>query len=569
MMVKVNVHRFFYGEASFYKMQLLQDKITKIYILWTRWGRLGDTGEYQRTPFNTLEDAVKEFKKVFLQKTGNKWEDVKSFEENPKKYKLKELDGKAITKLNDKVEFSANNTDINILLKPFKLKDNIKSTLSQELNDLFELVANQKIAQAYIKRIQSSVPTATITAIDSYAIVEANKTLNEIATLIKEIHSTNRVADHTKVRECYSKLYTLSDKYYELLSPTLYRYTAIKPITDNNQLEQQRKILTDIYDTEVALKLIGGAKLRKKEIHPNDYFVKALNVKVLQLDEKSKEYLFIKQCIERTGGDKLDPKATSIHLILKISPRSSLPAEEEELFSEVHNHTLLWHGTSVTNLLGILSQGLRISPLSANLAGNLYGDAIYFSDSLSKSLGYADYGLELKVVLLCEVALGNVFNCVGGGYQHSTMRKDYHSIKITPQVGPSIFGKTEENVIFPAGEMERYERPYFIEKGVKYTDYQKYKEQKEQKKSYLSLGEKRFKKDEVEEDEKSEKEEKGEVTKEEFLKPSFKSYTIPKSELSVFESDNAAGVSEYLIKNPVQARVRYIVVLRDTTMSKD
>jgi len=306
-MVVVNVRRFLYGEANFYKMQLLQDKATKIYILWTRWGRLGDTGEYQRTPFNTLEDAVKEFKKVFLQKTGNKWENVGNFEEKPRKYKLKELNGKAITKQKDKVVFSSSTKDIKILLKSFNLKKSKESTLSKELKGLFALAADTKITQACIKRIQSSISTATITAIDSSAIEEANKILNEIDGIIKELDAMKRFENQEKVTQGYSRMYTLSDRYYELLSPTVYKYAAIEPITRNHQVEEQRKILIDIYDVEVALKLIGGAKLRIKEIHPYDYFLKALNVKILQLNENTKEYEFIKQCMKKTGADKLNP----------------------------------------------------------------------------------------------------------------------------------------------------------------------------------------------------------------------------------------------------------------------
>ena len=39
----------------------------------TRWGRIGEIGAHQRTPFTTIEKAVEEFSKIFEQKTKNVW----------------------------------------------------------------------------------------------------------------------------------------------------------------------------------------------------------------------------------------------------------------------------------------------------------------------------------------------------------------------------------------------------------------------------------------------------------------------------------------------------------------
>ena len=59
-----------------------------MYILFTNWGRIGDEGQYQQTPFPTKDEAVKEFKKIFRAKTGNYWKDVHFFETHDNKYRL-------------------------------------------------------------------------------------------------------------------------------------------------------------------------------------------------------------------------------------------------------------------------------------------------------------------------------------------------------------------------------------------------------------------------------------------------------------------------------------------------
>ena len=95
-LIKIDVKASYYGTNVFYVIQLLHDKAKDLYLLWTRWGRIGDFGQYQRTPFPTLMQAQMEFEKVFRQKSGNKWADVNTFVNVPKRYKLRQLSGKTV-----------------------------------------------------------------------------------------------------------------------------------------------------------------------------------------------------------------------------------------------------------------------------------------------------------------------------------------------------------------------------------------------------------------------------------------------------------------------------------------
>jgi len=78
----------YYSKNVFYRMQILLEKVRNVYILFTRWGRIGEEGQYQQTPFGTKEECVKEFCKIFLEKSGNEWANKGSFEKKPKKYQL-------------------------------------------------------------------------------------------------------------------------------------------------------------------------------------------------------------------------------------------------------------------------------------------------------------------------------------------------------------------------------------------------------------------------------------------------------------------------------------------------
>jgi len=74
---KVDINKYCYGEFLFYHIQLLVNDKKKMYNLITRWGRFGDQGQYQNTPFTDLDEAIKEYNKIFLSKTGNEWDKIK------------------------------------------------------------------------------------------------------------------------------------------------------------------------------------------------------------------------------------------------------------------------------------------------------------------------------------------------------------------------------------------------------------------------------------------------------------------------------------------------------------
>ncbi len=79
-LTKVDLKNGIYGDYVFYKMQLLHDSNRDLYLVFTRWGRIGEDGMNQRTPFNKIEDAKEEFKKIFKQKTGgNNFEELDKF----------------------------------------------------------------------------------------------------------------------------------------------------------------------------------------------------------------------------------------------------------------------------------------------------------------------------------------------------------------------------------------------------------------------------------------------------------------------------------------------------------
>jgi predicted DNA-binding WGR domain protein len=73
----------------FYKIQLLHDTNRDLYVVLTRYGRIGEPGMNQRSPFPDVEDAKKEFATIFKLKSSNEWDTaLTNFVKQPKKYNL-------------------------------------------------------------------------------------------------------------------------------------------------------------------------------------------------------------------------------------------------------------------------------------------------------------------------------------------------------------------------------------------------------------------------------------------------------------------------------------------------
>lgn len=123
LMTKIDLKFARSGLYNFYKMQVVHNTSAGLYVLLTRWGRIGDQGQHQMTPFSAEKDAIAEFKSIYKSKSGNLWESEK-FENKPGKYRLVDPENRKST--------NQNQIDIKISLKSDK-----KSLLSKPLQSLF------------------------------------------------------------------------------------------------------------------------------------------------------------------------------------------------------------------------------------------------------------------------------------------------------------------------------------------------------------------------------------------------------------------------------------------------
>lgn len=82
---------------------------------------------------------------------------------------------------------------------------------------------------------------------------------------------------------------------------------------------------------------------------------------------------------------------------------------------KIGNLVQVFHGTSEANLLSILKTGMKVSPpSSAYIAGKMFGNGVYGSETASKSLGYTfgRWGGSSSTsgwLFICDFAMGNAW----------------------------------------------------------------------------------------------------------------------------------------------------------------
>lgn len=172
-MTKVDLKNGLYGDYVFYHMQLLEDTNRDLFVVFTRWGRIGEAGMNQRAPFGSIEEARKEFCTIFKQKTGgNDYNDLDNFTKAKKKYNLAHVNY-AVVKYQD-------------YMAPFDYKVCPKSHLDKPVQDLFEEIANVSMYKKALSQTGLDQEIMPINGLKKETIAEAKNILLLLTTVLEE-----------------------------------------------------------------------------------------------------------------------------------------------------------------------------------------------------------------------------------------------------------------------------------------------------------------------------------------------------------------------------------------------
>lgn len=156
-------------------------------------------------------------------------------------------------------------------------------------------------------------------------------------------------------------------------------------------------MLQTLEDIQVFTKILDEGKI-SSDINELDSNYLKLNTTITPVP-KGATYDLLQKYVKNTHATTHTAYKLEIMDIYEINKE----IESKRFKEEIGNKWLLWHGSRLTNYVGILSQGLRIAPPEAPVTGYMFGKGVYFADMVTKSANYCFTSRENNVgmLLLC------------------------------------------------------------------------------------------------------------------------------------------------------------------------
>jgi poly [ADP-ribose] polymerase len=227
-------------------------------------------------------------------------------------------------------------------------------------------------------------------------------------------------------------------------------------LSTRERLLEKHEMLKALVEMEIASKLLDttqGGDAAAAVMHPLDVHYGKLKCQLDPVAHGSDVFSRINAYMQNTHA------ATHSMYTLELVDLWDVHREGEAArfapWQHDPNRKLLWHGSRLTNWVGIISQGLRIAPPEAPSTGYMFGKGVYFADMSSKSANYCFTTSEktTAMLLLCEVALGHEQRYTSAHYVEK-LDKGKASTKGCGQTHPDPSGDFHEDngCVIPMGK---------------------------------------------------------------------------------------------------------------------
>ncbi|KAF9608125.1 hypothetical protein IFM89_006052 [Coptis chinensis] len=404
---------------SYYILQIIQDDKGSDCHVFRKWGRVGsETIGGTKLEEMAKSDAIQEFRRLFLEKSGNPWEaweQNKNFVKHPGKFFPLDIDYGV-----DK-----------------QVTNNVTSLLDPQLVELMKMLFNVETYRSAMLEFEINMSEMPLGKLSKSNIQKGFEALTEIQIVLASNH------DHLMKK---SLLMNASNQFFTLI-PSLHPHV----ISDEDDIKSKLNMLEALRDIEIASRLVGFYADSDDSFDEN---YKKLRCAITPLPRDSEDFQLVKNYFHATDAHSHKDWALELEDVFTLEREGEFD-QFAPYREKLQNKMLLWHGSRLTNFVGILSQGLRIAPPEAPTTGYKFGKGVYFADMVSKSAHYCytDKKNPVGLMLLSEVALGKVYELNKDSYMDKPPQ-GMHSTKglgkMIPQ--PSEYVKWRDDVVVPCGK---------------------------------------------------------------------------------------------------------------------
>jgi len=396
-MATLNITDITSGVNSYYVLQLLESDTKGEYWVFRKWGRVGTTiGSNKLTSFGRAKEAAKEdFCTVYLDKTGNDWQDRDQFQKKPGKFYPIDVDYSADDDLLDQAD----------------TESDVQSKLDPRVQDIIKIFFNVEQIKKTLLSMEIDLEKMPLGKLSRSHIQSGYNVLTSIQDVIRQPAPSA------------SQLLALSNQFYTII-PHDFGQERPPILQTEEQIKSKIEMVETLLEIETATKMLKNGKEKAEGGEAEsviDKHYKQLHTDIQPLEHDSEDFGLIQKYVKNTHAP------THKNYTLDVLEAFSLDRENEadryKAFEQTPNRMLLWHGSRTTNYCGILSQGLRIAPPEAPVTGYMFGKGVYFADMVSKSANYCftSTANNIGFLLLCEVALGGMNELKNADYNASNL----------------------------------------------------------------------------------------------------------------------------------------------------
>ena len=434
---------------KFYIIQLLEHDVSNDLILFTRWGRVGVTGLHEEKSVDRNSGP-----RLFMRKY---------------KDKLKHGYQEIFIDYETEVKQEEPKKEVNVSSS----KKKFISTLSPDVMELIQLIYNKKMINDNLHEIGYDSQKMPLGKLSPVTLTTGLNILKQIESELK-----NKNPNSENLKKYSSEFYTQIPHNFGFQKMSNFIINTIEKV------KEKIDMINVLSDMKITLKILENVSDEKsedeyeneeeKQIH--DYYKKLnCDIRSISPDEEIysilKKYLTAKPDKKGSGGfDSYYGYGNRLSLVKAFELNRH--GEKEKFKNNLGNKKLLWHGSRITNFVGILSQGLRIAPPEAPSSGYLYGKGVYFADMAQKSSNYCYPVNNMALILLGEVALGKEDQRTSCDFNlPKTMKNGTNSVHALGRFEPDGGDFINEDVLVPNGDSKINEKNEFCNNYAEYIVY--------------------------------------------------------------------------------------------------
>ncbi|TMW67132.1 hypothetical protein Poli38472_012248 [Pythium oligandrum] len=436
MLVRASVPQ---HSSEFVALQVLQTDDSGEFFVWTRSGHVGVTEQtLLEGPYYTRQEALAQFNALFVSKTLRSWTERDSIGYSEGSFTYIEIDHSsteeddsivAVTATRKRRRSSSSSasrvkTIEQLSVHVDELPSHVRTPGSRLDEDVQSFLLMVTEAAEYEARAMYGVKQSHAKSTRSSSHISVALPLGRLsrATIMRGYDALHQIYDAIKCRADRTMLTHLSSRFYSVVPHS----SPLEVIDSMIKLGRRVELLAalavrlrreDAQSLELTQRLLAKNYL--------DECYDSLQCRLFPLSTSSHEYqlvdsyIFNSFCCYGTvhattpsGSTGLSRHCVSNGKILNVF-RIEKPSEAQrfEPFRAFPNRRVLWHGSRLGNWLSILTHGLLIKPCGVPHNGSAFGNGIYFTDKITRAMAYSHFsgkpGDRRQVFILSEVALGS------------------------------------------------------------------------------------------------------------------------------------------------------------------